>query len=173
MRWVHKELKVNKKKQEQQQQTMNSPKNEKTQGNNSWLVSIFNLIGWESWACFPDQLQSKWNWKPMQSRVIFAIRLKIASAAILLYLRCKQSANYAFLRVERQCISRNRYGRWQCSWIHPFRRIGCLDCPESFERVHFVEIERKFRSQGNNITSSFPLWLALFELLRNISQEKL
>lgn len=40
----------------------------------------------------------------MQSRVIFAIRLKIASAAILLYLRCKQSANYAFLRVERQCI---------------------------------------------------------------------
>ena len=40
----------------------------------------------------------------MQSRVIFAIRLKIASAAILLYLRCQQSANYAFLRVERQCI---------------------------------------------------------------------
>lgn len=46
----------------------------------------------------------------MQSRVIFAIRLKIASAVftlylrIPLYLRCKQSANYAFLRVERQCI---------------------------------------------------------------------
>lgn len=43
----------------QQQKTVRSTKHEKTRVDKSWLVLILNIIGWESSACFPDQLQGR------------------------------------------------------------------------------------------------------------------